>query len=582
MRIIDYYNYIATAACIIIGAAAVIICKKKNRTTIDVPKDLSVKATYILLAAIMVIATFLRLFMLGSVPNGLQQDEASIGYEAYALAKYGIDRNGYAYPVHPLAFGSGGNSELMIYLNMISIKLLGTGVVKLRLLPAILGIATVFFFFFVLKELFSSLDYDGKRNRLSIIGTAFLAICPWHVILSRWSLDSNIMPFLQIIALYAFLVALRKKTVASYALSAGLFAVGMYGYGAGTMIIPVFIVIACVYALIKKTISVKQLIISALTFMVIFFPLFMFYAVNFLGLPEIITDYFCINKLTATRSGEVFLTLDSSLPHRLLNNIRILGLVLTVGNDEDMLCHFYPGYSTLFEFTFPIIFIGLFLVFRDFVSGLKKTEDQVKDEYYCKNAALTAFLIANFILSIAVETDIGRMVTMFIPLIYVFVRGFDFVLAQSHKLAMIIVFIVLLADFSFAKDYFTDFNKQAISIFMPDYGEAIARAYEVAGDDRPIYSTYDGLSAPFVLALYYTDYDPVRFNDTAVYEDEGAMFRTAKSFGNFIFDDLPENITALEYADTVFVVSSTELSLFDGENNYIVEDLGAYSVVYRN
>jgi hypothetical protein len=308
----------------------------------------------------------------------------------------------------------------------------------------------------------------------------------------------------------------------------------------------------------------------------------MFYAVNILGLPEIITDYFCINKLTATRSGEVFLTLDSSLPHRLLNNIRILGLVLTVGNDEDMLCHFYPGYSTLFEFTFPIFFFGLFMLFMVFVSGLKKTEDQVKNEYYCKNAALTAFLIANFILSIAVETDIGRMVTMFIPLIYAFVRGFDFVLAQSHKLAMIIVFIVLLADFSFAKDYFTDFNKQAISIFMPDYGEAIARAYEVAGDDRPIYSTYDGLSAPFVLALYYTDYDPVRFNDTAVYEDEGAMFRTAKSFGNFIFDDLPENITALEYADTVFVVSSTELSLFDGENNYIVEDLGAYSVVYRN
>ena len=579
MRIIDYYNYIMTAACVLTCAAAVVISKKKSANE-GKESDLSDKTTHILLAVTIGIATFLRLFLLGSIPNGLQQDEASIGYEAFALAKYGVDRNGYAYPVHPLAFGSGGNSELMIYLNMISVKLFGTGIVKLRLLPAILGIATVFVFFFVLKEIFSASLFAGKKNTLSIVGTAFLAVCPWHVILSRWSLDSNIMPFLQIIGLYTFLVALRKRTAKSFALSAALLAVGMYGYGAGTMIIPMFIVIACIYALLKGTLNVKELLISGLVFMIIFMPLFLFYAVNYLGLPEIVTDHFCINKLTATRSGEVFLTLDSSLPGKLLNNLKVLGLVLTVGNDEDMLCHFYPGYATLFEFTFPVTFIGLFVVFRDFVKGLKR-KAQEDTEYLCKNAAFVAFLIANVILSIAVETDISRMVTLFIPLIYAFVRGFDFILSNSKKLAIALLSVILLADISFVKDYFTDFNSNVISIFMPTYGDAIARAYEIAGDDRQIYSTYEGLSAPFIVALYYTDYDSVLFNETVEYYDDEAMFRTAKSFGNFVFADIPEDFDAQEYANTVFVVASSEVSLFEEKGNYIVENMGGYSVVHK-
>jgi len=467
MRIIDYYNYIMTAAYVCFGVAAVVIYKNRTSKNNCEIKDLTAETTNILFVLTMIIASALRLFMLGSVPYGLQQDEASIGYEAFALARYGIDRNGYAYPVHPLAFGSGGNSELMIYLNMISVKLFGTGVVKLRLLPAMLGILTVFVFFFVLKEIFSYSGFDGKKNVLALMGTAFLALCPWHVILSRWSLDSNIMPFLQIIGLYSFLVALRKKTIKSFAFSAGLLAVGMYGYGAGTMIIPMFILIACVYALIKGVLGVKEVIVSGVVFMMIFMPLFLFYAVNYLGLPEIVTDYFCINKLTATRSGEVFLTLDSSLPGKLLNNIKVLGLVLTVGNDEDMLCHFYPGYATLFEFTFPVIFIGIFIIFKDFIKGLdKKITEKEKCEYYCKNAAFAAFIVANVILSVAVETDISRMVTFFIPLIYAFVRGFEFIYSNSRKIAIIILSTLLLADVSFVKDYFTDYNSKTISIFI--------------------------------------------------------------------------------------------------------------------
>ena len=51
-----------------------------------------------------------RTAFLDLLPGGLNQDEASAGYDAYAIFKYGIDRNGIRYPVHLVAWGSGQNA----------------------------------------------------------------------------------------------------------------------------------------------------------------------------------------------------------------------------------------------------------------------------------------------------------------------------------------------------------------------------------------------------------------------------------------------------------------------------------------
>jgi hypothetical protein len=106
------------------------------------------------------------------------------------------------------------------------------------------------------------------------------------------------------------------------------------------------------------------------------------------------------------------------------------------------------------------------------------------------------------------------------------------------------------------------------------------RAYDIAGDDREIRSTYEGLSAPFMLTLYYTEYDPRKFYSTVEYKDPYAEFRIARRFGNFTFE-LPEDVTASEYADDLFVVASSELSLFPEDAGYTVESFGGYHLVYR-
>src|SRR5512138_1804117 len=58
-----------------------------------------------------------RIVGFGGTPPGLNQDEASIGYESWSLLNYGIDRNGVHWPVHLVSWGSGQNA-LYAYLAM--------------------------------------------------------------------------------------------------------------------------------------------------------------------------------------------------------------------------------------------------------------------------------------------------------------------------------------------------------------------------------------------------------------------------------------------------------------------------------
>ena len=573
MRLIDYYNYIATAAYILMGGAALCFYFKGKKKAEPIISD---RLASIIFIIIMVAAAFLRFYRLGDVPYGLQQDEASIGYDAYTLANFGIDRNGYHWPIYPITWGCGGGSPLLIYLNVITTSLFGTGIVKLRLIPAVCGILTVLLFYYSLR-----LSFEGRkfRNEASLMGALFLAVCPWHVILSRWSLDCNIMPFNLMLSVYLFLVAVKKKSTVFYCLSAAAFSVCMYSYGAATIVVPVFLVLICIYCLKLKVLTVKQLILSIVTFTVVFLPLLIFYAVNYLGLPEIVTDYFCFNKFTAARTGEAFISFDGSLPGKLLANLKSMVLAVTIGDDSHTLAHYYPGYATLFEFTFPITFLGLVLSVIQLIRG-KRADGEVEVMELIGNGIFLFLTVASVILELVILPDISRMVMMFIPFIYFFVKGTLFVLEESRVLFLAIAGILLVGALSFTRDYFRDFNTWSISIYMPGYGEAIKRAYEIAGDDRMIYSTYEGLSSPFMLALYYNEYDPYKFYTTVEYKDPTAEFRIARSFGNFVFE-LPGDESKKAEAGDVFVVATGEQGLFEGSEGLNTEEYGGYLVVYK-
>ena len=102
-----YFNYIAMGLiCVFILIAALV---KKRRPLSERFERLieSRRFEIVFIAVLLIVGAALRLIGLSELPAGMNQDEASIGYDSWAIANYGVDRNGYHNPVYPVAWGAG-------------------------------------------------------------------------------------------------------------------------------------------------------------------------------------------------------------------------------------------------------------------------------------------------------------------------------------------------------------------------------------------------------------------------------------------------------------------------------------------
>src|SRR5690242_602940 len=111
----------------------------------------------ILFFCVLIVASFLRLFLLSSVPNGLQQDETSIGYNALGILETGRDEYGKNFPLYFKAFGE-YKLPFSIYSTSVSFAILGVSEFALRFPSAFFGILTVVLVYFLSWELFRKKD----------------------------------------------------------------------------------------------------------------------------------------------------------------------------------------------------------------------------------------------------------------------------------------------------------------------------------------------------------------------------------------------------------------------------------------
>jgi 4-amino-4-deoxy-L-arabinose transferase-like glycosyltransferase len=182
--------------------------------------------------SIIALAVFLRFFQLGSVPYGVNQDEAERGYEAYSLLKTGHDQHGHAWPLTLEAYSAQHDnaSAISAYAAIPFTALLGPGVLAMRLPSAIAGFFTVWGIIFLAHRL-------SKNWRLALSAGAVLAVSPWHLTISRTGHEAIWLPLLFVLGALAYFVALEKRP---WFLSLAVLAwgVGFYGYGPGKIFFP--------------------------------------------------------------------------------------------------------------------------------------------------------------------------------------------------------------------------------------------------------------------------------------------------------------------------------------------------------
>ena len=232
----------------------------------------------------------MRLLYIGSCPVGFNQDEASAGYEAWALLNYGMDRNGNSMPVLFVSWGSGQN-VLYSYLSMPFIVLFGLSEFSVRLLSALAGSATLPVFYLLAKKI--------RGTGFGLTALVVLAFIPWHIMISRWALESNLLPFFLLLGIY-FLIMSREKP-AYMPLSALAFALSLHAYVTAFIFLPFLYPELCIFYNLQE-LRTKSFLCSLAVFLVVALPITLCNLINILELgAELLGLTF--SELTQTRQA---------------------------------------------------------------------------------------------------------------------------------------------------------------------------------------------------------------------------------------------------------------------------------------
>ncbi len=556
-----YFNYISMGLiCVFILIAALVKKKRPFSERFDRLIE-SRRFEIIFIAVVLIISAALRLIALSDLPAGMNQDEASIGYDSWAIANYGVDRNGYHNPVYPVAWGA-GHGPFYMYAASLFIKILGNSLFAYRLPQALLGVLSVLVLYLLLKK---------TTNRFTAYtGALLLAVAPWHIISSRWGLDANPAPFLILFALYFFVKGCQDKKTWSYLLSAALFSLSLYTYASTYIVVPIMLVILLIYALVRRYITLKQLLLSGVVCIVIAVPLAMFWIVNLFKLPEIHTALFSVPRLTALRSNSVFLSLDKDFLSNVIKNIgSLFSLLFSYPARE--LHNVIDGFNIVYVFTFPLLLLGGFLSFKRAI--------KLKGEHF--DFVMCAWFTAAFLFSLIVHQNINRINVLFIPVVYFVAVGINFLANRQRELCAVVLCLIMAASGLFVHTYFgAGYRQQIGQQFMHGFGEAARYADSL--DRNTVYCAdlyTDGrVNGGYLVLMYYCGVEPSRFYSTVQYYNDTAEFRFAKSFDRYQFV-LPQDMTADAYKDDVFVLPADYASRFD--SRYHIERFDHFIAVSR-
>jgi 4-amino-4-deoxy-L-arabinose transferase-like glycosyltransferase len=174
---------------------------------------------YAAIAALTVVALLVRVIALGHVPGNFSGDEGEMGMEARAVIGGALH--------DPFTTGWLGHPTLWFFLQAASLRVFGDGVLGLRLLPALLGTATVPALYLFARRPFGP--------RVALAASALLAVYHFHIHFSRIGLNNIADPPVALLAFACFFEGCRRQSPLLFALSGVFLGVDQHLYFAGRL-----------------------------------------------------------------------------------------------------------------------------------------------------------------------------------------------------------------------------------------------------------------------------------------------------------------------------------------------------------
>ena len=459
---------------------------------------------------ILVLGVFARTWEFHSLPPGLNPDEASNGVDAISIYRYGIDRNGISAPIKFTSWG-GGQDALYGYILIPFIAFMGLTPFTIRLPMLITGILTLPLLYFAAKE---TLNED-----FGLLSMFFLAISPWHILLSRWGLEANLFPFV-FLAGYVCLLNIKKNDK-WFIPACILFGLCFYAYGTAYAMIPVFMICTVTILIQQKLLAPKSLIIGLFAFIALATPMGLFVLVNTFKMDSIQLGPVTIPRFPVEARFEATTIFSAADQIQTIGNNLWVALKLLITQSDGLPYNGVDPYGYFYKVTFPFELIGIVLL----AIGLK-------GEKHVENNLLLSWIGASILIPIIQPVNINRFNIIFIPLILCIALAIYW-MSTRYKTILIISVLGLLAGFiCFTISYHGKAYRQQVSLEFHD-GILPALTFAQGIGNTPI--CVSDYSNPYIFALFSEPTKPIDYLNTVKYVNPKGPVRYVRSFGRYTF-----------------------------------------------
>lgn len=452
-------------------------------------------APIFLLSLICVLFLFTRLYKISEIPPSVYWDEASIGYNAYAISTDLKDEWGDFLPIHFRAFGE---FKLPVYIYSVVpfVKLFGLNEFSVRIPAVLFSLGVVILTFLLTKKL--------TGNEIIGLWSSFLiTISPWFFIFSRTGFEVTAGLMFYLLGIYFFLMRTKNYFIFFSVLS---FVLSVYSYNSFRIIVPltVLILIALEYKNIKTLLN-KWTILSVLIAILSIIPIYRLFVYDagvsrLQNLGGISYFSFVKNYLSQFDPNFLFLQGDKNLRHQ------------------------QAGFGQLFLPDLILIILGLLYI------------GQVKTKY--RWLPLILLLLGPIPAAITKESPHALRSLSMVPFMHILSAMGIYYLGHFFKKKLLVNAIFLILFLFLFANYFYSFIAVYPNISSKDwqleYKEIFTNPTLLNSEVPILVSDKDG--QPYIFALFYLKYDPVKFRREVIRNPVDKWgFSTVKSFGKFEF-----------------------------------------------
>lgn len=507
---------------------------------------------WIVLSSILLLAFFLRIYKITSIPPSLNWDETSIGYNAYSILKTGKDEWGEFMPLH---FRSFGEYKLpgQIYGSIPGIAIFGLNEFGVRVTPVVYGTLTILLLYFLLQEMF-------KKRQISLIAAFLLAVSPWHIQLTRGSFESSFSLFWVIMGIWFLLKGFKNKKW--LVISMLPFAISVYTYNSARIFTPLFLFLVTI--LYRKHFwKVRKTFLLAVAFFVILMlPLIPFVLSGEAGarykLVSITDDAGLIPRIEERRNNsELPFVLNRLIHNRYTYNTFYFSKNYLSHFTSDFLFirgaghthHHVQGVGELYWFQAPFLLFGLYFLF-------KKKDGSLKILLPWLLLAFIPVSMTNDSIPNALRTLIAVPVYQIftaLGLYYFFKNTKNLPVQIGKKLAKTILGIILVIfaiNFSiYLNNYFVKYPINYSRDWQ--YGNKQVVEYIKKNQDKYDLITYTRTyGEPHIFTLFNLEYNSEKFfNDPTLERFETYDWVRVLRFDKYYFPDLGDEGT--QYGDII-------------------------------